>query len=70
MPIDQWTCEGCGGVFATGWSDAAALAEARALLMEGPYGVLCDDCHHEYLDWARERGLVPQRSQPDDWPLP
>lgn len=58
MKHDEYTCEGCGNTYTKGWSDAAALAEARALNMEGPYGILCDDCHHEFLDWARQRGLV------------
>lgn len=55
---DCFTCDACGGTFEKGWTDAEARAEADALGFDGPYGTLCDDCHVEFMAWARRKGLV------------
>jgi hypothetical protein len=45
---ETFTCDGCGGTFAKGWTDAEADAEAQTVWGGVPQGaergILCDDC--------------------------
>lgn len=55
---DPFTCDNCGGTFNKAWSDEEATAEAEGLFpaedLEEGMGVVCDDCFHVIMAWARE----------------
>jgi hypothetical protein len=49
-----FTCDKCHGTFPKGWTEEEARAEAKAnfgAAANGPCGVLCDDCHREFMAW-------------------
>lgn len=59
MTIPTYTCEACGETYISDWSDEEALAEAQARGFEGPFGVICEQCDKEFMEWARSQGFVP-----------
>ena len=53
----EFTCDGCGEVFESAWSQEEAEAEALKLFGELPQednrGSLCDDCYKEFIKWLK-----------------
>jgi hypothetical protein len=50
----KFTCSACGNEFESGWSEAEAIAEARALFAGDRLRHLkevCDDCYSAFLKW-------------------
>ena len=54
---DLYECAVCHGTFAKTISDEEARAEARSLFPAEDLedtGVVCDDCFHKVMAWARQ----------------
>jgi hypothetical protein len=50
-----FTCDVCGGVFMSGWSEEEAVAEKERLWGDIPLeecGTVCDDCFEQVLELA------------------
>lgn len=60
---DTYTCGICRQTFTKGRSDADAAMEFEALwsqpLVEEEADLVCEDCHSDFLSWARQRHLIP-----------
>jgi hypothetical protein len=59
---NTFTCDGCKGTFIKGWTDADAAREYEDTWKDDPEygeetGVLCDDCHAEFMAWFKEMGI-------------
>lgn len=58
---DTYHCQGCHQTFLKAWSDEEALAEAAQnfpALTADDIVVLCEDCHREFMAWAKAKGLA------------
>lgn len=53
IPPHQFQCDLCKGIFDKGWTDEEANAEAIETFggLHPDDGILCDDCHKEYMKW-------------------
>lgn len=61
MP-DFFVCKGCDGIYRKTTTDEEMIAECEetfgSLAENEPVETLCDDCYKEFMDWAKERGIV------------
>ena len=56
-----FTCAHCHRTFTHAWTEEEARAEAEQWgdeLEKQGEAVVCDDCYHQFMHWAKDEGLV------------